>query len=107
MRTLDDLLEQLEAPAWDARVDAVHQLSQRTEPSALKGLISVLYDEDTAVVQAAAEALLRRGDEALRALLRALNAEGADFDVAEEVQDVLAHHPEKWFEDRCIAALAE
>jgi HEAT repeat protein len=106
MRTLDDLLKQLRAPAWDARVDAVHKLFERSEPSAVEALVSVLYDENTAVVQAAAEALLRRGDEAaFEPLLRALNADEPDGDVADEVQDALAHYPERWFEDRCIAAL--
>jgi HEAT repeat protein len=108
VRTLDDLLKQLEAPAWDARVDAVQKLSERSEPTALEALVSVLYDDDTAVVRAAAEALLRRGDEsAFEPLLRALNASEPDVDVAEEIQDVLLHHPEAWFVNRCRAALEE
>jgi HEAT repeat protein len=82
--------------------------SSPNEPSALEALVSVLYDEDTAVVQAAADALLRRGDErAFEPLLRALNADEPDFDVADEVQDALLQCPATWFEDRCIATLEE
>lgn len=90
------------------RVAAIDELRDRSEQSALEGLVSVLYDENTAVVQAAAEALVRRGDEsAFESLLRALNAPDPDVDVAEEVQDVLVHHPAPWFVNRCIAALEE
>jgi HEAT repeat protein len=108
MRSLGDLLEQLSAPAWDARVDAVQKLSERPEANVLNALTSALYDEDTAVVRAATQALLRRGDTAaFEPLLRALNASGSDADVAEEVQDVLAHRPEPWFVRECIAAVEE
>lgn len=106
-QALAQRLEQLKSPAWEARVEAVQNLRDRSESSALEGLISVLYDENTAVVEIAAEALLGRGDEAaFEPLLRALNAAEPDIDVAEEVQSVLAHNPE-WFVQRCIAALSE
>ena len=49
-QALSQLLEQLKSPAWDARVEAVQKLRDRSESSALEGLISVLYDENTAVV---------------------------------------------------------
>jgi HEAT repeat protein len=108
MRTLSDLFEQLESPAWDARVDAVKKLGDLPDPPALTALLSALYDEDTAVVRAATEVLLRRGDEsAFEPLLRALNAPEPDVDVAEEIQNVLVHHPEPWFVNGCIAALEQ
>jgi HEAT repeat protein len=107
-QTLSQLLGQLKSPAWDARIEAVQKLRDRSESSALEGLVSVLYDEDTAVVEVAAKAMLGRGDEAVfEPLLRALNAAEPDLDVAEEVQSVLAHNPEPWFVQRCIAALRE
>lgn len=108
LQALSQLLEQLKSPAWDVRVEAVQKLRDRSESSALDGLISVLYDENSAVVEIAAEALLGRGDEAaFEPLLRALNAAEPDIDVAEEVQSVLAHNPESWFVQRCIAALGQ
>jgi HEAT repeat protein len=64
LQALSQLLEQLKSPAWDVRVEAVQKLRDRSESSALDGLISVLYDENSAVVEIAAEALLGRGDEA-------------------------------------------
>lgn len=106
MRTVPDLLQQLRSPAWDARVDAIKKLSARSEPSVLEALTSSLYDSDTAVVRAATEALLTRGEEAsFEPLLRALNACEPDVDVAEEVQDVLSHRQEPWFVDKCITTL--
>jgi hypothetical protein len=52
-QALSQLLEQLKSSAWDARVEAVQKPRDRSESPALEGLISVLYDENTAVVEIA------------------------------------------------------
>ena len=61
--SLDDLLHQLTAPQWEARVDAVRGLAALDDERARNALGWALYDDgDDAVVQAAAELMIASGD---------------------------------------------
>lgn len=84
------LLRRLGDPDWRTRAEAVRRLGRLRRPTLAPNLEHALYDDNTAVTQAAAEALLElRTLDAAKAIVRALEATGSDVDVAEEVQAVL------------------
>lgn len=97
------LLSQLNAPAWRARERAARLLGERLDVDARGPLETALADGDTAVVGAAAEALVKRQDPAaLPALLRTLEGEEGE---AEQVAEVLGRNQGSWLVDGCIEIL--
>jgi HEAT repeat protein len=72
--TLEALLAALDSPDWAIRADAARGLAQFRNAQAFTGLIRALHDpDDTAVTQAAMEALLEIGsDRAVNMLVEAL-----------------------------------
>jgi hypothetical protein len=81
------------SPDWGKRVGAAAQLAALDSPDADVELGRLLRDENTAVIDAAAEALLNRGNESgIRVVLKALVA--ADDESGEHILWMVstAHH---------------
>jgi hypothetical protein len=98
----DDLLIRLRSPDWREREAAAIALGDLPEVDALDALAFALRDPDTAVVDAAARALLKRGDtRALEPLLRALVLEEGE---GEQVQSVMGDFEDSWLVDACMNA---
>jgi HEAT repeat protein len=98
-----ELVARLAHPDWRARHRAAAQLGMRADIEATAELVRALHDENTAVVRAAAEALLRRRDvDAVEALLRALDLEDGE---AEEVATAMEATQDDWFVEELLDLL--
>jgi HEAT repeat protein len=103
-----ELFLDLKSGDWERQVKAAQALTHLEGVDVLDALAAGLYASNLAVTDAAATALLRRGDErALEPLLRAFNANEPDDDLAEQVQDVLSRIHAGWFNSACIRAVTE
>jgi HEAT repeat protein len=95
-----DLLARLTHPDWRARQRAAIALGERSDIDATAELVHALRDQDTAVVRAAAEALLRRRDvAAVEPMLRALDLENGE---ADEVATAIEAAHAGWFVDELL-----
>jgi HEAT repeat protein len=102
----DPAMELARSGDWRERARAPVQLAAASTPAADAALARLLDDPDTAVIDAAAEALLRRGDRAgLRVILAALN--NVDTEVGEHIlwQFSNLHHEGLPLPDRIKEAL--
>jgi HEAT repeat protein len=92
MRSERDLAE-IRSPDWATRRDAVLRLQSEPGSDARDALVDALRDDDTAVIDAAAAALVRREDpKAIDALVAALQLQDEDAEIADHVYWVLREH---------------
>jgi HEAT repeat protein len=94
------LVARLAHPDWRARQRAAIALGERSDIEATAELALALRDANTAVVRAAAEALLRRRDvDAVEPVLRALDLENGE---ADEVATAIEAAQDDWFVDELL-----
>jgi HEAT repeat protein len=89
MTAIEEALALLESGDWRKRVEGVRLVARLDDQRAVEALERTLYDtRNTAVIEAAATALMQRFDsESMAALTRAIRS--ADFETSQTVADVL------------------
>ena len=102
-RSLSDLLDALRHVDWKVRERAADALGSRSEDDVTPALVAALADANTAVVDAAAESIVRREDPtAVPGLLRAMHLDEGEGD---QVWSVLNRHRPRWLREPCLEAL--
>jgi HEAT repeat protein len=91
--TREQDLSDLRSTDWSTRVGAVRRLQSEPGSDVREALVAALRDADTAVIDAAAEALVHRAEpESIDALLAVLQLQDEDAEDADHVADVLREH---------------
>ena len=98
-------VEEARHPEWRVRLEAAQRLGSATDEESVDVLAGMLSDDNTAVVDAAAESLVRREARgAFIALLRAVNLDDGEGD---QVLDVFARHRGSWLTTAALALLGD